>query len=162
MDEVTIQIECGHPELAGVMERLRALAEQVCRRFAEGAICLDLAVVDDPEIRRIERQFFGQNETTDVISFDLSEPGESHRTLCIAVNADEARRQAGCRGHGIETELALYVVHGLLHQFGFDDADPAAAERMHQMEDRILEDEGFGVVYERPVRTMDGPQQSKG
>ncbi len=162
MDEVTIQIECGHPELAGAIERLRALAEQVCRRFAHGSVCLDLALVDDSEIRRLERQFFGQDETTDVISFDLSEPGEPQRTLCIAVNADEARRQARRRGHGVETELALYVVHGLLHQFGFDDVDPTAAERMHRMEDRILEDEGFGVVYERPVRTTDGPQQSKG
>jgi probable rRNA maturation factor len=162
MDEVTIQIESNHPELAGAVERLRTLAEQVCRRFGQGAICLELAIVDDPEIRRLERQFFDQDETTDVISFDLSEAGEPQRTLCIAVNVDEAQRQARRRSHGVETELALYVVHGLLHQFGFDDVDPMAAERMHQMEDRILEDEGFGVVYERPVRTIDGPPQSKG
>ena len=163
MCEITTEIECAQPELEASIERIRMLAERVCRRFSSGPIWLDLAVVDDRGIRRLKRQFFGRDETTDVVSFDLSEAGERERTLCIAVNSAEAERQARDRGHETEVELALYVVHGLLHQFGFDDADPVQAERMHQMEDRILEEEGFGIVYDRPIQDTKGSdKQPKG
>ena len=61
-------------------------------------------------------------------------------------------RQAAQRGHSTEAELALYLTHGLLHNLGFNDADKAAAERMHDMEDEILQQAGFGVVYNRSIK----------
>ena len=51
------------------------------------------------------------------------------------------------RGHDAEAELALYVVHGLLHNIGYDDLTEADARKMHGMEDEILECFGYGTVY---------------
>ncbi len=45
--------------------------------------------------------------------------------------------------------MALYITHGLLHNLGFDDADPEQARRMHAAEDEILQDFGYGLVYNR-------------
>lgn len=44
-------------------------------------------------------------------------------------------------------ELALYVVHGLLHLSGYDDHDPSAARIMHAREDALLVALGLGPVY---------------
>ena len=64
--------------------------------------------------------------------------------------ADEARRQARTRGHGPAEELALYIVHGVLHCTGYDDHEDAGdlgAIAMHKREDEILSAIGAGVVY---------------
>ena len=58
-----------------------------------------------------------------------------------------AHRQARLRGHNAQAELALYILHGLLHNLGFDDVTAAKAAKMHKAEDDILKKFGFGVVY---------------
>jgi len=157
MPKITTEITSDDTVPLETIARLETLAKQVCRRFAKQAIHLDMAVMNDAEIRRLKQQFFGRDETTDVISFDLTEPGETQRTLCVAINGVEAERQARRRGHDVHSELALYAVHGLLHQFGYDDADPAQAETMHRMEDRILEEEGFEAAYRRLAKRRTQP-----
>ena len=67
----------------------------------------------------------------------------------IAVNAEMAQRQAQVAGHSAESELALYFLHGLLHNLGFDDATNEQASKMHKTEDEILEKFGYGVVYNK-------------
>lgn len=67
----------------------------------------------------------------------------------IIVSADTAAREAEARGHDLAAELALYAVHGALHLLGYDDADPADAQRMHDMEDEVLSAVGIGPVYGR-------------
>jgi rRNA maturation RNase YbeY len=86
---------------------------------------------------------------TDVISFDLSESDDELRTFDIIVNADQAQRQADQRDHSQLAELALYVTHGMLHNLGFDDATEELSQKMHSMEDQILQKTGFGVVYKK-------------
>ena len=45
------------------------------------------------------------------------------------------RRQ---RGHDVHTELALYVIHGLLHLCGYDDHAEADAQAMRERERHYL------------------------
>jgi probable rRNA maturation factor len=127
--------------------RLRTLVRKVLRQFEIPAACADIAVVDDSAIRQMHARYLGRPKITDVISFDLSEDPRGCRCFQILVNAQEAARQAARRGHLPQAELALYIVHGLLHNLGFDDAAPAQARRMHRMEDRLLEQVGCGAVY---------------
>ncbi len=128
--------------------RIRELVRFVCRRFRVRRAAIDLVIADDSGIRRINRRFFSRSAITDCISFDLSDPFDPGRCFAIVVNADLALRQARLRGHSPRAELALYLVHGLLHQFGFDDRTTAGARRMHHEEDRILRKAGYGVVYQ--------------
>jgi probable rRNA maturation factor len=65
---------------------------------------------------------------TDVITFEHGE---------IVVSADTAKRCAAEHGHGVTEELALYVIHGLLHLNGYDDIAPRDRAKMHRVQDRI-------------------------
>ena len=111
---------------------------------------VSLAIVDDGKISKLKEQYFGIAEVTDVISFDLRDniKGEPEFPDCeIVVNAQCAVREASRRDGDPQAELNLYVVHGLLHQLGYDDQTEQQAEIMHKKEDQLLEELGFGTVY---------------
>ena len=98
---------------------------------------ISIALVDDPTIRAINRRHLDHDWPTDVISFGLSEPGDSALSGELVVSAEMAaddRPRVGRRSR--LAELALYVVHGLLHLCGLDDRDPADACRGHEAEGR--------------------------
>ncbi|MBN1846561.1 MAG: rRNA maturation RNase YbeY [Sedimentisphaerales bacterium] len=115
---------------------------------------VSLALVDDECIRQLQERFLHTAQVTDVLSFDLrdSVAAQADGSLdCeVVVNAQQASRQAARRGGDAQAELHLYVVHGLLHQLGYDDREPSRARRMHAEEDRILEALGFGPVFGPP------------
>ncbi|MEQ1853074.1 MAG: rRNA maturation RNase YbeY [Chthoniobacteraceae bacterium] len=89
---------------------------------------VEVAVVSDRVIARVHEEFMGVPGATDVITFDHGE---------IVVSADTAKSQAAAHGHRPVEEMALYVVHGLLHLNGYDDREPRARTRMHRVQDRI-------------------------
>jgi len=145
--DISIEITCECGDIEVDFSRLKRLAGKVCRRFQVNKAQVSIAIVNDEVITRINREFLDEGHETDVISFDLSDEMEGGMSMELVVNADEARRQAENRGHGIEAELALYIAHGLLHNFGFDDRQAQESRRMHEMEDEILEENGYGAVY---------------
>jgi probable rRNA maturation factor len=126
---------------------------------------LNLVIVADDEMAELHEQYTGVAGTTDVLTFDLNQsaeggspPGsdqapsalESDIILCL----DEAKRQADQRGHEPRHELLLYAVHGLMHLLGEDDHDEAAYQRMHAREDALLQQMGFGPLFD-PERKTD-------
>lgn len=110
-------------------------------------------VVADAEMAEAHQTYADEPGTTDVLTFDMSdwEGGEGLDTD-IMVCADEGARQGTLRGHPVERELLLYIIHGVLHCLGHDDHDEAAAAAMHAEEDRVLEAVGVGTTYARPAR----------
>jgi len=107
---------------------------------------VSVLIVDDAEMRRLHERHLGEPVTTDVLSFDLAEPGapiEAEIVLCL----DEARRRAAAMGHKPRQELLLYILHGILHTLGHDDLDEHAAGAMHEREDALLEEAGMGRLY---------------
>jgi probable rRNA maturation factor len=146
---VTVQITKHFHEAPASPARLRTLVRAVCRRFEVSQAVVSIGVVDDAEMRLLNKRHLNREGNTDCLSFDLSgeaDPREP-KVFDILVNGELAIREASRRGHAGEAEMALYVVHGLLHQLGFDDATARQAGRMHRMEDEILQDLGYGSVY---------------
>lgn len=147
--KVNIEITCDIEALEVDTGKLEELAGQVCGRFEICPVTVSIAIVGDEEMLRVNKEFLDSDEQTDVISFDLSDENETLKVFELVVNADQALRQAQSRGHIQQAELALYITHGLLHNVGFDDIDEADAKKMHAMEDKILQEAGYGTVYEK-------------
>jgi probable rRNA maturation factor len=126
---------------------LRSLVRKVLKQFGVSRAEVDIVIADDAEMQTMHQRYFQDPRTTDVISFDLSEPGENPRCFQILVNAAMALRQARRRRHSPQAELSLYLVHGLLHNLGFDDADARSAKQMHQTEDQLLQSFGYPPVF---------------
>jgi len=125
--------------------RIADLVKKTASLFNLRKAQINIEVADDKKIIAVKKKFLKKNSVTDVISFDVSEGSE--KIFDIIVNAELAKKQAKTRGHSAEAELALYILHGLLHQLGFDDMTARKSAKMHKTEDDILRKSGFGVVY---------------
>jgi probable rRNA maturation factor len=128
--------------------KLKKLVEAVCGRFKLLKVTMSISIVGSAQISKINKRFLNKGSTTDCLSFDLSDKrAGSIKTFELIVNGEMAVRQAKLRGHSSEAELALYITHGLLHNLGFNDSTGKQAEKMHNIEDQILQQLGYGTVY---------------
>jgi probable rRNA maturation factor len=152
MIEVEVTHDSGDCPLSPA--EINRLVRAGCERFGVAQAAVSVAVVDDARIRQLNRRFLDRDGATDCLSFDLSDEIEAGggRVFDLIVNAAMAAREADRRGHAARAELALYVVHALLHNLGFDDAVVEHARRMHETEDEILQELGYGLVYNTDSR----------
>jgi len=150
--DITVQIAKSFDGLEVDFPKLTKLVKSVCSRFRPSKATVSIAIVDDAEIHRVNKEFLSCDCATDCLSFDLSDDkGRSKATKLfeLLVNGERALKEAKLRGHSGEAELALYITHGLLHNLGFDDSTKAEAKKMHDTEDEILQQLGYGLVYNK-------------
>ena len=148
MAEVAVQIAKEFKNIDVCLPRLEKLVRAICNRFKLSKATISIAIVDDAQIRKINKQFLNRNSTTDCLSFDLSDDDtNAPKSFELVVNAEMAVKEANSRNHSSEAELALYITHGLLHNLGFDDSSKDRLRKMHDTEDEILKQQGYGLVY---------------
>lgn len=146
--DIVVQIAKNFKNVDIYLPRLKKLVKVICNRFKLSKATISIAIVDDAQIRKLNKQFLNQDFPTDCLSFNLSNNGTSSvKSFELVVNAEMAIRQANQRGHSSEAELALYITHGLLHNLGFDDSTQSQAKKMHDTEDEILRQLGYGLIY---------------
>jgi len=142
------------------LDRWVALARAVLEnRGVKGEAEVSLLFVDEPSIAALNEQFLDRSGPTDVLAFPIEdEPAPSGRSpdfggtgpgsdvaddplvllgdvvICPAV----AARNATEHGVSYQDEMALLVVHGLLHLLGMDHTLDAEAERMERLERTLL------------------------
>ena len=89
---------------------------------------IEISLISDDEISRVHAEFLDDPTPTDVITFHHGE---------ILISADTALRQGGDHGQSLDSELALYLIHGLMHLGGWDDHEPAEAAEMAKIQEGI-------------------------
>ena len=96
--------------------RLEKFARVLRDDVARGRVfhCL---ITGDTELKSLNSTFRGKDATTDVLSFPS---GEKDPVGDIAVSLGRARAQAKERGHSIEEEVCILMLHGVLHLLGMD------------------------------------------
>lgn len=155
--DITVQITKSFDVPDVDFPKLTKLVKSVCSRFRISKATVSIAIMDDMEIRRVNKEFLSCDRPTDCLSFDLSDESSRSKTTKLfelVVNGERALREAKLRGHSGEAELALYVTHSLLHNLGFDDCTKAEAQKMHDTEDEILQQLGYGLVYNKNKRAL--------
>jgi probable rRNA maturation factor len=132
---------------------------------------LSVIFIDEQAIADLNERFLDVPGPTDVLAFPLDDdvtpggrqPDEGGRgpgappdgtdpptmlgdvVVCPAV----AQRQAESHGRAVDDELAMLVVHGVLHLLDYDHAEPAEADRMRRRERELLDRFADGDVADR-------------
>jgi probable rRNA maturation factor len=117
---------------------MRAVARAVLEGEAQPDADISLAFVDNQTIHQLNKRYLDHDEPTDVLSFPLSGPGARKLQGELVIGAELALHQAQARGHDVQAELSLYVIHGLLHLCGYDDLTNTAAAEMREKEQYYL------------------------
>lgn len=123
-------------------ERFTTAVQNVLHEANIRQASISIAVVDNPTIHRLNRQYLQHDYPTDVLSFLLDsgslDSGDATLEGEIIVSAETAVAQAQNYGWSPQDELLLYVIHGALHLVGFDDQQPQDRERMEKAQQRQL------------------------
>ena len=90
---------------------------------------VEISILGSRAMAKVHRDFLDLRGATDVITFPYGE---------ILVCAPVAAARAPEFGHSTTQELALYIIHGLLHLSGFDDISEPDAKKMAAMQQKIL------------------------
>jgi probable rRNA maturation factor len=106
---------------------------------------VSLAFVEDKTIHRLNKRFLNHDEPTDVITFPLSAPGDDTLSGEVVISTETADRVARALGHPVHAEVALYLIHGLLHLCGYDDLNAADRQRMRRREGHYLKRLGISL-----------------
>jgi probable rRNA maturation factor len=127
---------------------LRTLTKSLLTKLLElEQFELGITIVRAPEMARLNETFLQHEGSTDVITFDYADtPPLDPRPSTLSVHGeificiDDALKQAREFRTSWQSELARYVIHGVLHLCGFDDLKPAARRKMKREENRLLKE----------------------
>lgn len=129
------------------LQRLRRTVRMALRALGVADHEVSLTLVDDREMRALNRRYRGVRRRTDVLAFPLAGPAPVLGEAVISV--ETADRQARALGHSLREELDLLCCHACLHLVGYDDRDPLEARLMHAREVTLL-----ARLYARPAPTL--------
>jgi len=105
---------------------------------------ISVSLVDDDEIRRLNRDWRGKDRATDVLSFPQNDPGDDPLTSedtelgDVVISLDTARAQADAGGWTLEEEVNRLLLHGVLHLLGYDHESGGEEERRMKAEELRL------------------------
>jgi len=104
-------------------------------------VAVDVLLVDDAEIAKLNHVHMKHAGPTDVLSFPMGEFDPERKAFHlgeIVVSFETARREAAARGLPFTEELTRYIVHGFLHCLGYEDGTASKAKAMRDLQERIL------------------------
>ncbi len=140
----------GDDEVADDVPRLELL-----QAWAEAAYLGDapaitsMLITTREQVQGLNKQYRGKDKATNVLSFPMQSPDEvdvcllGDIVLCANVINQEASQQSKSEG----AHWAHMVVHAMLHLQGFDHIGNDEAEKMEQLETKILDRLGFDNPY---------------
>jgi probable rRNA maturation factor len=146
-----VRNETTNPKsIDAVLRQLETLINECLVKMARPEAHVDLTLVDEEDIHRLNRDYRGVDSVTDVLSFPMEEgeeepeyirgDGEPELLGDIVICLARAEKQAEEYNHSLRRELGYLSVHGLLHLLGFDHDTPVNKERMREKEETLLGD----------------------
>jgi len=141
----TILVTVDEPFLASVDATwIEEVARGVLQAEEVPPAELGVLVTDDSRLRELNREYAGEDEATDVLSFSLTEgeefasPDGVLRLGEVILSFPTAERQARQAGRSTKAEFAHLLVHGILHLLGYDHAVPEEERQMRAREQELL------------------------
>lgn len=100
---------------------------------------VNLIFIDDQRMQKLNLQYRDQDQTTDVLSFNIDTPDDPDGVLGeIYISLPAAENQAGEYGVSLAEEIRRLFAHGLLHLLGYDHQEKDDAEEMFGAEEKYL------------------------
>ncbi len=124
-----------------------------------------MVLVDDAAMAVLNRTYRGVAAPTDVLAFPMIEG--RFRDVSpdllgdVVISTETARRQALAAGGGVRGELALLLVHGILHLVGYDHGSAAERRNMWRKQRLILMACGIQGIGESVRGAKESPAARK-
>lgn len=157
---IIIENEQDRISISGNINELIERTIDLCMKAEklEKAYEVSVLIVDDEEIRKINREHRDIDKATDVLSFPMAEfengelisdegdyDPESEELMLgdIIISAETAKRQAHEYGHSFEREIAFLTAHSCFHLLGYDHMEEEEEKIMLGKQENILRQMGL-------------------
>ena len=137
---ITVDVVRRGPAKRVPIRGFKAKARRILRLLDHDDCELSVAFVGDEEIRDLNRRYRARDEPTDVLSFPVDERLPSGPRLLgdVIISVEKAARQARQRRRTFDDELEVLLIHGILHNLGYDHERSHEDEReMRALERRL-------------------------
>jgi len=128
---------------------LENIARQVLEAQGAGAEAeMGLLIATQERVKELNRDYLGEDVPTDVLAFSAREEGDGLPFIHppdgllhlgeVIIAYPQAVIQAEEHGHPVKKELAVLLIHGVLHLLGYDHGQPDSERRMRAREAELL------------------------
>ncbi|MBU2536258.1 MAG: rRNA maturation RNase YbeY [Chloroflexota bacterium] len=129
------------------------VAQVLDAQDAAGNAEIGLVITDQEKVRELNRDYRGEDRPTDVLAFYMTTAGEQPESESarfvpppdgmrhlgeVVISYPQAVIQAQEHRHSVEKELAILIIHGVLHLLGYDHENTQQKQEMSAREQIIL------------------------
>lgn len=105
---------------------------------------VNIKVVDKTRVQALNKRYGGKDEPTDVLSFNYAEDGTSaEKQADVVISYQHVASQAKEAKTSQSTELALLILHGVLHILGYDHQNRAQISSVNELQAKLMQKAGL-------------------
>ena len=146
------------PEAPALLERAARAALAAAETPGAGGLEVSFLLAGDAGLRRLNREYRGQDKPTNVLSFPAedefasgpepdAEPAAPRLLGDVVLALETLEREAAEQSKSLSDHVSHLAVHGVLHLLGYDHEEAAEAARMERLETGILAGLGIADPY---------------
>ncbi|QBF34858.1 rRNA maturation RNase YbeY [Mycoplasmopsis phocirhinis] len=147
MIEININIENGNS--FNFEQEYRKILQNLQTYFnIKKKIILDVSIVDNKKIKKLNKKYRGKNYPTDILSFDFGN-NDIYSNLPflpigeLIISHEKVEQQALDFNHSLRREYCYLFAHGLIHLMGYDHESDEEKNQMDKIVDNIFEPLGI-------------------
>ena len=135
---ITVQLEYDNTEKPDIDENwVRSVCENILRDSNQDEASITFIFSNDDKLRKLKKEYFGEDVFTDTISFNLEEESDPIEGE-VYISLERVSENAHTFQQDFITEYKRVIIHGCLHLLGYNDELPEDKTKMTELEEKYL------------------------
>ena len=135
---ITIRLEYDNMEKTNIDENwVRSVCENILMDSNQDEACITFIFSNDDRLRKLKKEYFGEDVFTDTISFNLEEESDPIEGE-VYISLERVSENAHTFQQNFITEYKRVIIHSCLHLLGYNDELPEDKTKMTELEETYL------------------------
>jgi len=145
-----ISVQNAQDKISINKKQIAKKASRVLKSLKKQNCDLSIILVDNNQIKRLNKEYLNKKHSTDVLAFSMKEGkalrGDEKLLGDIAICVEKARMVARATNISLEKEIDLYLVHGILHLLGYRDKTEKERASLFKKQEKLT-----GLLWKEEV-----------
>ena len=135
---ITVQLKYDNTEKLDIDENwVRSVCENILMDSKQDEASITFIFSNDDKLRKLKKEYFGEDVFTDTISFNLEEESDPIEGE-VYISLERVSENAHTFQQDFITEYKRVIIHGCLHLLGYNDELPEDKTKMTELEEIYL------------------------
>jgi len=135
---ITVRLEYDNTGKPDIDENwVRSVCENILMDSNQDEASITFIFSNDDKLRKLKKEYFGEDVFTDTISFNLEEESDPIEGE-VYISLERVSENAHTFQQDFITEYKRVIIHGCLHLLGYNDELPEDKTKMTELEETYL------------------------